>query len=67
MQIATINRRELTMKGTAIQKLTRLAAVVAPAAAIAASCGAYYDYWSDENLKQQIRGIDRALDRIAQL
>ena len=49
---------------SAAQKLNRLAAVIAPAAALAATCG--HMGWSDANLKQQIEPSD-GLDRLRQL
>jgi len=49
----TANPKEQTM--TATQKLTRIAALVAPAAALAASAG-YFG--SDANLKQAIETAD---------
>jgi hypothetical protein len=53
------------MNRTATHKLTRLAAALAPAAAIAAFCG--HPGWSDENLKQQIESINGATGRLRSL
>jgi hypothetical protein len=58
-------REEHTMKGTATSKLVRVAAVVGPAAALAAACG--HPAWSDENLKQDVRPVGDALSRLVRL
>lgn len=47
---------------TATHKLIRVAAAVAPAAALAATCG--HMSWSDENLKQDIRPATDSLNRL---
>jgi hypothetical protein len=47
---------EQTMKTTATHKLVRLAAVVAPAALIAANGGMFN--WSNETLKQEIQPFE---------
>jgi hypothetical protein len=62
---STTNPKEPIMQATATQRLVRLAAVLAPAATIAAICG--HPGWSDENLKQQIQPIQHPLDRIRAL
>jgi hypothetical protein len=58
-------RKEETMKTTLAQKLVRIAALVAPAATLAANAGSMH--WSDETLKQQIQPLDSPLARLSQL
>jgi hypothetical protein len=62
---STTTRKKETMRTIATQKLVRIAALLAPAAALAASAGNMH--WSDETLKQQIQPLDSPLARLSQL
>lgn len=53
------------MKSTATHSLVRLAATLAPAAALAASCGHFG--WSDGTLKQQVETVESPLQRLRSL
>jgi hypothetical protein len=53
------------MTRTATHKLTRIAAVLAPAATLAATCA--HVGWSDEKLKHQITRLDNSTSRIRSL